>query len=690
MEVKTITLKRNDLCIVNTESPDLSFIVWALSKSFNAIYIEKNQQLIGYIDLSKRIKIFPTQVKQITTHIQSIDYNQYVAASNKSSFFENCNCTFLPIVKNNQIEGELIKATKPPSFAPTYWELLNDNLYTILFNRIGHKILFSCLDERMYPLYNKLQQLNIFQLDIYKDSSPTCSMQSYDIIIFHSSNHELKHHKYQNILYASIDYIYLQLVSAYVLDFYQQNNISFYYIQLPSLAKLPKALTKDLYPYGLSTFAQDTAALDKYYGDNHNRDFFEKGGYKKVSIVDKGLKHCLKDCISETNNVIDGKRLTTHSPTTYINSIHCFGPCIVRGGYVCDDSTLPSYLQENINHLQINWLRVLNYGVEGGINSIYDFHNMLIASYRQNDIVILFGNGPHHYLLGDMFPINVIDPLSAYTEKNLPKPCIINSNMHVTHLINKLLADFIFNHLKLPALLQNSIPKEVKIQLPPINALSPELRSFKNDLIKYQLPDYSHKKIGAIVMNCNPFTLGHLYLVEESLKFVDHLYVFIVEENKSFFSFTERYHLAQACCAHLKNVTVLPSGKFIISTLTFPEYFFKDQLQHVTINPTKDIQLFAQEIAPILNITYRFVGEEPLDQITAQYNSFLKENLQWYKIHLVEIPRKSIGNMFISASAVRNFIKQDNIEAAKDLLPPATYTFIYNKFALSTSSLSNH
>lgn len=681
MEIKMITIKRDDLCIIDTASPDLSFIAWALSKCFNAIYIEKNHQLIGYIDLSKRIKIFPKQFNHLTTQIQSIDYNQYLTTSDKSSFFENCNYTFLPILKDNQIEGELIKVTTPPSFAKTYWELLNDNLYLTLFNHIGHRILFSCLDERMYTLYNKLQQLNIFQLDIYTTPSPTCSVQSYDVVIFHSPNHELKSYKQQNILYASIDYIYLQLLSIYVLDFYKKNNIHFYYIQLPSLAQLPKALTKDLYPYGLSTFAQDTTALDKYYGDNHNRKFFENGDYKKVSVIDAGLKHCLKDCTSETNNVIDGKRLTTNSPTTYINSVHCFGPCIVRGGYVCDDSTIPSYLQKNINNSQTNWLRVLNYGVEGGINSIYDFHNMLSTTYRKNDIVILFSSGPHNYLLGDAFNINIIDPLPVYTKQNLPKPCIINSIMHVTHLINKSLADYIFNLLKLPSPLQNTITEEVKMNLNHITALSPELLSFKDTLLKYRLSDYSRKKIGAIVMNCNPFTLGHLYLVEESLKFVDYLYVFILEEDKSFFSFTERYQLAKACCTHLKNVTILPSGKFIISTLTFPEYFFKDQLQHVTINPTKDIQLFAQEIAPILNITYRFVGEEPLDQITAQYNSFLKETLKWYNIHLIELPRKSIDNKVISASLVRNLIKQGNIEATKDLLPLATYNFINNKFS---------
>jgi [citrate (pro-3S)-lyase] ligase len=72
-------------------------------------------------------------------------------------------------------------------------------------------------------------------------------------------------------------------------------------------------------------------------------------------------------------------------------------------------------------------------------------------------------------------------------------------------------------------------------------------------------------KIGAVVMNCNPFTLGHRYLIEYAASKVTHLYIFAVEEDKSIFPFKDRFDLIKAGTAGLKNSTVLPSGKFIIS-----------------------------------------------------------------------------------------------------------------------------
>lgn len=51
-----------------------------------------------------------------------------------------------------------------------------------------------------------------------------------------------------------------------------------------------------------------------------------------------------------------------------------------------------------------------------------------------------------------------------------------------------------------------------------------------------------------------------------------------------------------------------------------------------------DITLFAQKIAPHLNITYRFVGEEPEDSVTNEYNLAMKRILPKKRIQLVEIP----------------------------------------------------
>ena len=93
--------------------------------------------------------------------------------------------------------------------------------------------------------------------------------------------------------------------------------------------------------------------------------------------------------------------------------------------------------------------------------------------------------------------------------------------------------------------------------------------------IKQELPpvDFARKKVGAIVMNCNPFTNGHKYLIETARNKVDVLLIFVLEEDKSYFSYKDRMTMVKLGTADMGNVYVVPSGKFMISALTFPEYF---------------------------------------------------------------------------------------------------------------------
>lgn len=129
----------------------------------------------------------------------------------------------------------------------------------------------------------------------------------------------------------------------------------------------------------------------------------------------------------------------------------------------------------------------------------------------------------------------------------------------------------------------------------------------------------------------------------------------------------------------MKNVKVLPSGQFIISALTFSEYFDKANLEGATIDTSLDVETFGRQIAPCLDISVRFVGEEPLDPITAQYNQSMKEILPKYGIELREIPRKCLGGV-ISASRVRKCLKENNWDEIKRLVPKTTYLFLERKF----------
>ena len=66
---------------------------------------------------------------------------------------------------------------------------------------------------------------------------------------------------------------------------------------------------------------------------------------------------------------------------------------------------------------------------------------------------------------------------------------------------------------------------------------------------------------------------GHRYLVETASKENDHVYVFVVSEDVSIFSFSERFKLVKAGVADLPNVIVVPGKEYMVSYATFPAYF---------------------------------------------------------------------------------------------------------------------
>ena len=180
----------------------------------------------------------------------------------------------------------------------------------------------------------------------------------------------------------------------------------------------------------------------------------------------------------------------------------------------------------------------------------------------------------------------------------------------------------------------------------------------------------------AVVMNCNPFTLGHKYLIEETSKNNKEVLVFIVEEDKSLFPFKTRYELVCKGVSHLKNVKVLPGGEYIISSATFPSYFLREEGQKLRAYVDLDASIFAKYFCKSLNITKRYVGEEPYCKVTEEYNQALKKVLPLYGVEVKQVIRKEYGHIAISASRVRNLIKEGNINDLNNLLPKVTLEFL--------------
>lgn len=202
-------------------------------------------------------------------------------------------------------------------------------------------------------------------------------------------------------------------------------------------------------------------------------------------------------------------------------------------------------------------------------------------------------------------------------------------------------------------------------------------------------PGDEEKNIGAVVMNCNPFTKGHRMLVEYAASHCDLLYVFVVEEDRSLFSTQIRLQLVQEGISDLPNVRVALSGNYMISSTTFPTYFLKQDEDATTLQAELDAEVFARRIAPALHIMCRFAGQEPLDPSTARYNAAMRRILPAHGIAFYEIPRITQDGAVISASRVRAILTTQGVtEEVLDMVPESTARFLI-RWAADNRSLSS-
>ena len=177
---------------------------------------------------------------------------------------------------------------------------------------------------------------------------------------------------------------------------------------------------------------------------------------------------------------------------------------------------------------------------------------------------------------------------------------------------------------------------------------------------------------GVVVMNCNPFTLGHRYLIEQAAKQVERLFVMVVREDCSLFAYAERKAMVEQGVAHLENVTVIDGSEYAISQATFPTYFLKRLDDAADTQMLLDLDLFRRHIAPALGATVRFVGTEPTDRLTRRYNQLMHEVLADVR----EIARLEKEGNAVSASRVRKAMEQGDMSTIRQLVPPTTLPYI--------------
>ena len=189
--------------------------------------------------------------------------------------------------------------------------------------------------------------------------------------------------------------------------------------------------------------------------------------------------------------------------------------------------------------------------------------------------------------------------------------------------------------------------------------------------------------VSALVMNCNPFTLGHLHLVRTAAAHSSRVFLFVVSEEASSFPYPVRLQLVREGTAGFPKVVVVPGTDYIVSRATFPTYFLKDKAGQATeIHARLDADIFGRRVSPAVGATRRFIGEEPYSEVTAIYNDVMKRSLPSYGIEVVEIPRlaDSCGDA-VSASTVRRCIREGRMQEARKLVPDSTWEYLVSKEA---------
>jgi [citrate (pro-3S)-lyase] ligase len=189
-------------------------------------------------------------------------------------------------------------------------------------------------------------------------------------------------------------------------------------------------------------------------------------------------------------------------------------------------------------------------------------------------------------------------------------------------------------------------------------------------------------EFGCIVMNANPFTNGHQYLVDTASRQCRHLLIFPVIEDRSVFPYEVRLQLIKENIRPYENISLLDGSDYIISAASFPTYFLKENSDISRIQAELDLTLFGSRIAAPLRITQRFVGTEPYDLMTADYNAQMKKILPMYGVQPIIIPRLEIEGKAVSASQIRKMLYENDFSLIEKFVPPATYHFLISDEAI--------
>ncbi len=409
--------------------------------------------------------------------------------------------------------------------------------------------------------------------------------------------------------------------------------------------------------------------------------------FSDVLPIVRATKVSLSDHDSSVISVQNGFRATTGQPETVDRRVLFFGASTTFSYGMSDKNTIVSQVQKNINKVTDN-VRVENHGVLG-MNLLLAMNNLVQTEIKEGDVIVFFNfdefkNVDDSSLLS--IDLNDVDRGGDFFIDLNARHC------HYSPKGNKVMGEIVTNKL-IPVLKSELIPPQFDLD----NRMLRVLEKFKYFLFRHtaqalescEMKSYlelldqhatdNEGVIGSVAVNCNPITKGHLHLIEHAARSVDKLFIFVIEEDKSFFKFEDRFKLVFESTKHIGNVTVIRGGKFICTELTYPDYFDKETSE-AKADASMEAWFFCEYIAKALNISKIFLGNEPKCQITQQYNEKMQELLPAYDIEVEIIERISTNGDVISASKVREFLASRDFSSIEAIVPKPTYQFLKENY----------
>jgi len=438
----------------------------------------------------------------------------------------------------------------------------------------------------------------------------------------------------------------------------------------------------------------------------NNPDFLGNGYFKKLNTkytreIFSGPTNKLKktyyinaDFENNYVSVKQGYRQGLKKETKPIGpSIYLFGSSVAYS-FGCEESqTLSSFLETQINNPTST---IHNRGLRGG-NLENSALAILDTKICQGDIVILYSFKP--ISKDDKIEIvkifNLLDLSTIFARPHNYGDVFIDSGSHLTPVGNKAVAELIAKKIQ-----EMQSDKKSNTEFPYSDDEKKIFAQFSQNKFREALlkidksfpayidflkSEFKPGNNGFAAVNCNPFTLGHQHLISKASQMVDNLYVFVLEENKSTFPFKQRFEMVKEGVKDIKNVIVVPTGKFVVSSMTFPDYFNKEEVFNPSMNVDYDFEIFLNYIAPVLNIKKRFIGTEPFCKTTSFQHEIMKKTLPPEGIEVVEIQRMENQTGPISAKKVRDLIKNNDLNGLDLFLPQTTIDLLMN-FGISINN----